>query len=203
MFDAVGERVEVLNAGVGNYNAERSIHWFFTQLKALAPTDVVVHYFLRAGEQLEPGGGNVLLRNSQLAVTIWIAAQRLVGDAGEASLLRHYQEVYAPDRPGWIATQAQLRELAEYCKANNIRYYLAMMPDIHDLENYQFGFVHQAVKQVAESNGYIFIDLLPAFGRLAPRQIWAMPGDPHPNAVGHTLMAKALFPILRDADLAR
>jgi hypothetical protein len=24
----------VLNAGVGNYNAERSIHWFFTQLRA-------------------------------------------------------------------------------------------------------------------------------------------------------------------------
>jgi lysophospholipase L1-like esterase len=26
--------------------------------------------------------------------------------------------------------------------------------------------------------------------------VWAMPGDPHPNALGHELMAKALLPLL-------
>jgi len=55
------ERFEVLNAGVGNYNAERYVSRFFKELKDLDPTDIVVHYFLRDGEDpavaLAPGTG--------------------------------------------------------------------------------------------------------------------------------------------------
>jgi lysophospholipase L1-like esterase len=29
-----------------------------------------------------------------------------------------------------------------------------------------------------------------------PQELFAMPGDPHPNALGHRLMADAIFPIL-------
>lgn len=56
------------------------------------------------------------------------------------------------------------------------------------------------MKKVAATDGYTFVDLLPAFGALAPEQIWAMPGDPHPNALGHKLMAETLFPVLEDAN---
>jgi len=51
--------------------------------------------------------------------------------------------------------------------------------------------------EVAAQLGYRFVDLLPAFGALSPEQVWAMPGDPHPNALGHKLMAEALAPLLR------
>jgi hypothetical protein len=73
MLNASGETVQVLNGGVGNYNAGR----FFKELAPLKPTDIVVHYFLRDAEQLPPGGGNILLRHSELAVTLWIAFHRL------------------------------------------------------------------------------------------------------------------------------
>ena len=63
MFRAANQDVEVLNAGVGNYNAERYVELFFTKLKKLNPTDIVVQYFLRDAEQLDPGGGNAILRN--------------------------------------------------------------------------------------------------------------------------------------------
>jgi lysophospholipase L1-like esterase len=200
MFDADGEKVEVLNAGVGNYNAERYIDWFLSDLYRLEPTDIVVHYFLRGAETLESGGGNILLRNSELAVMVWIAANRLLSKTGELSLLEHYKEVYAPDQPGWIKAQESLAKLADYAKAHNIRLYFAMMPDIHNLKDYQFGFIHDVMKKVAATDGYTFVDLLPAFGALAPEQIWAMPGDPHPNALGHKLMAETLFPVLEDAN---
>jgi lysophospholipase L1-like esterase len=200
MFDPDGRKVEVLNAGVGNYNAERYIDWFFSDLYRLEPTDIVVHYFLRGAETLDSGGGNILLRNSELAVMVWIAANRVLNQTGERSLLEHYKEVYAPDQPGWIKAQESLKKLADYAKAHHIRLYLAMMPDIHNLKNYQFGFIHEAMQKVAAQDDYVFVDLLPAFGALSPEQIWAMPGDPHPNALGHKLMAEALFPVLQDAN---
>lgn len=191
-----GEDVRVLNAGIGNYNSPRYVKRFMDRLTQLDPTDIVVHYFLRDAETLEPGGGNFLLRNSQLAVTVWIAVNRVFGSSGHGSLVEHYRSVYAPDAIGRQAMEAALKQLAEYGRENNIRLYLAMVPDVHNLEDYQFGFIHEELQNLSEELGYRYVDLKPAFGNLSPEDVWAMPGDPHPNALGHKLMADAIFPFL-------
>src|SRR4051812_37707428 len=56
---AAGMDVEVLNAGIGNYNAERYIERFLTRLAPLQPPDLLVLAFVRDGEELEKGGGNI------------------------------------------------------------------------------------------------------------------------------------------------
>ena len=96
MLAAAGQPAEVLNAGVGNYNAERYVSRFLKQLTGLDPTDIVVQYFMRDAEDLPPGGGNFLLRHSELAVTLWIAYHRLFDRAGEANLVDRYRKVYDP-----------------------------------------------------------------------------------------------------------
>jgi lysophospholipase L1-like esterase len=202
MLDDSGNGAQVLNGGVGNYNAERYVSRFFKELTPLNPTDIVVHYFLRDAEELPPGGGNILLRHSELAVTLWIAYHRLLDKHGEASLVEHYQRVYDPSAPGFKVMQAKLRDLADYARGNNIRVYLAMMPDVHNLVDYKFGFVHDIMRSIAEADGYGYVDLLPAMLGRAPEQLWAMPGDPHPNAFGHELMANAIFPVLARKSIA-
>lgn len=199
MLTAEGQRVQVLNGGVGNYNAERYVARFFHELAPLNPTDIVVHYFLRDAEALSPGGGNFLLRHSELAVTLWIAAHRLFDKSGEASLVEHYQKVYEPDAPGLIAMKEALQKLAVYAKAHNIRIYLAMTPDVHNLIDYKFDFVHDIMRQIADGDGYTYIDLLPALRGRPPEELWAMPGDPHPNSLGHKLMAEAIFATIAKA----
>jgi lysophospholipase L1-like esterase len=195
-FSANGSKVQVLNAGIGNYNAERYVELYFKRLADLKPDDIVVHYFLRDAEKLDAGGGNFLLRNSELAVTIWIAMNRLFGPSGEGAIEDHYRKVYNPDEPGHQAMQASLQKLAAHAKANNIRITMAMVPDVHDLQNYRFGWIHERMAGLARGMGYEFVDLLPAFSGLKPEDVWAMPGDPHPNALGHKLMADALYPVL-------
>jgi lysophospholipase L1-like esterase len=92
--------------------------------------------------------------------------------------------------------KSSLSRLADYAHANRINLYLAMMPDVHNLEHYQLGFAHQVLQETATSLGYTYLDLLPYFGKLPPKDIWAMPGDPHPNALGHQIMADAIYPVL-------
>ncbi len=195
-FAADGKQVQVLNAGIGNYNAERYSELFFKRLEDLKPTDIVVQYFLRDAEKLDAGGGNLLLRNSELAVTVWIAINRLFGPSGPGVLEDHYKQVYNPEEPGYQAMRASLQKLADYAKANNIRLTMAMMPDVHDLENYRFGWIHERMAGLAREMGYNYVDLLPAFTGLKPADVWAMPGDPHPNALGHKLMADTIYPFL-------
>jgi lysophospholipase L1-like esterase len=196
MFKENHENVAVLNGGVGNYNAQRYVERFFVELKDLEPTDIVVQYFLRDAEKLEPTEGNLLLRHSELAVTLWIAGSHLFGKVGSQSLTDHYRSVYQPDAQGFTEMEASLKKLAAYAKEHHIRLYLAMTPDVHNLKQYDFKFIHDTMRTIAADDGYTFIDLLPAFGSLTPEQVWAMPGDPHPNALGHKLMAEAIFPVL-------
>jgi lysophospholipase L1-like esterase len=193
---ATGQHVQVLNGGVGNYNAKRYVSRFFKELTGLRPTDVVVHYFLRDAEALSPSDDNAVLRNSELAVTLWIAYHRLFDRSGEQSLVDHYRSAYQSDAPGFVEMQANLKRLAEYARANQVRIYLAMTPDVHNLVDYKFGFVHEQMRDVAERLGYNYIDLLPAMQGRRPEDLFAMPGDPHPNALGHQLMADAILPVL-------
>jgi hypothetical protein len=192
-----GDHIQVLNAGVGNYNTERYVSRFFRDLEKLKPTDIVVHYFLRDAEDLPPGGGNVLLRHSQLAVTLWIAYHRLVDRTGEKALEEHYRAVYQPNQPGFVTAQRKLAELAQYAKANNVRLYLAMVPDIHNLVEYPFESIHVTMQKIAESAGYVFVDLLPGMRNKTPDQLWVLPGDPHANGLGHELMAQSILPVLQ------
>jgi lysophospholipase L1-like esterase len=196
MFDASGSPVEVLNGGVGNYNAERYVSRFFQELETVKPTDIVVHYFLRDAEELPPGGGNFLLRHSELAVTAWIAYHRLFDKTGEQSLVDHYNAVYQTQAPGFQVMREHLKRLSAYGKANHIRIVMAMVPDVHNLVDYKFRPIHEQMKGVAQELGWEFVDLLPALEGRPPAELWAMPGDPHPNSLGHKLMADAMFPVL-------
>ena len=197
MFAKDGETVEVLNAGIGNYNAPRYVERFLTRMTDLAPTDIVIHYFLRDAEVLDAGGGNWLLRNSQLAVTVWIAFSRYFGKASEKTLEQHYRDVYRPDAQGYKDMLVALDRLAKYSREKNVRLYLAMTPDVHDLVDYKFEFVHKSVAGVAAGIGAKYVDLLPSMRNLTPKELWSMPGDPHPNGLGHQKMAEALYPALR------
>jgi lysophospholipase L1-like esterase len=194
--DAGQHEAVVLNGGVGNYNADRYVSRFFKELCGLNPTDIVVLYFLRDAEDLPPGNGNVVLRHSELAVTLWVAYHRLFDKAGEQTLVDHYRAVYQPNAPGFVLMQARLKEAAEYAKTHHIRLYLAMTPDVHNLTDYKFTFAHDTMRRIAEADGYTYVDLLPAMAGRLPEALFAMPGDPHPNALGHQLMAEAILPIV-------
>ena len=72
----------------------------------------------------------------------------------------------------------------------------AMTPDVHNLIDYKFRFVHDTMRTIAQEDGYTYVDLLPALSGRPADELFAMPGDPHPNARGHRLMAEALAPAI-------
>lgn len=71
-----------------------------------------------------------------------------------------------------------------------------MTPDVHNLVDYKFGFVHDIMRQIAAEYEYKYCDQLTTMKGVPPEDLWAMPGDPHPNALGHKLMADAIFSML-------
>jgi lysophospholipase L1-like esterase len=189
-----GKNVEVYNAGIGNYNSPREIELFFSKLEAIKPNIIVLNSFIRDAEVIPSPKHNWLLENSQLAVTIWSRLEQFKRKFGvEKSFEEHYKEIYADDYPGWLEMQKSFTRLAEYAQANHIRVIVTMIPDIHNLKDYPFTFIHEKIARLAQANGFEYLDFYESFKDTADQSsLWAMPGDPHPNAQGHRLMANQL-----------
>lgn len=187
------DNVQIINAGIGNYNTVRYIERYFSELQHLNPTDIVVHYFINDSEQLSSGNDNFILRNSQLAATAWMTYQKFIMSLKNVDLIEHYKNIYKDDNQGFTQMIKSLKRLSEYAKANNINLYLAMTPEIHFLEDYPFEEINLKMKTISEKMGYTFIDLYPSLKGLSFSKIQIMPGDAHPNEIGHRIMAKTIF----------
>ena len=72
-----------------------------------------------------------------------------------------------------------------------------MMPEVHDLENYQYGFVHEKMRDLVLPMGYVYIDPLKDLQNEETNSLWAMPGDPHPNAKAHSIFAGTTYPVIK------
>jgi len=190
--------IEIFNAGVGNYNTYREVEAFFIKYKKLNPNIIVLNYFVNDAEILPAPKSNWLLENSQLAVLLWSRIEQIKTKFGvQESFEEHYKNIYKDDFEGWINTKNSFAKLAKYSKEKNIPVIVAMIPDIHNLKNYPFGFIHEKIKKLSEDHGFVYIDLYDSLKFIEkPEEIWAMPGDPHPNAKGHKLMADQLLPVL-------
>ena len=196
MFLKDGEDNRVFNAGIANYNAVRYVEGFFANYQLIRPTDIVVHYFINDAEILEPPKANFILRNSQLAFTIWLVLNRITESFGSDNLMDRNKSLYANNSPGFKAMKQALKRLSNFADKKGIRLYLAMTPDIHNLIDYKLEFVHDKMAALSTELGYRFIDLLPAMAGIIPDDIWAIPGDPHPNSLGHKIMAETIYPVL-------
>lgn len=190
MLNSENDSFEILNAGIGNYNTERYVELYFSKLYELEPDSIVIQYFINDAEQLPSGGGNWILRNSQFAVTLMIAMNRVLYSGGETSLVEHYKNVYSSD--GYYSMKNSIEKLSEHAKKNNIKLFIVMTPDFHNLIDYPFKFIHSEIRNIAEENDITYLDLLPYFEGIPKEDIWVMPGDPHPNKKGHEIMALAI-----------
>lgn len=188
--DQLGGKFAVYNAGIGNYNLARSVALFESRLRSLRPRTVVVGYFLRDAEVIDPPIRNILLENSQFATLIFhVVDGFLHGGYSQDKLERHYRQVYDANAAGYQSMLASLDKLRSLADQDGFDVILAMIPDIHALHPYRFGYIHDAMKENAEARGFAFVDLLPALEQFSGPELWAIPGDPHPNADGQRLMA--------------
>jgi len=189
--------IAFLNGGIGNYNTVRYVNNFFENLITINPDIIIIQYFINDAEKLSVNKGNFFLRNSQLAVTLWSVLQKTKASIQQLSLEEHYKKVYSPESVGFIEMKNALDQMMHYATNNNLRVIVAMTPDIHSMDPYKFTYIHEIIKDESLSRNFEFIDLLESFSEVADtKDIFAMPGDPHPNNIGHQLMAEEIYKYL-------
>ena len=185
--------VEVLNAGIGNYNTERYVNLFFLKLKELKPTDIIVNYFINDIEILKAPKENLLLKNSQLAATVYNIFQKYSQNKGLDSLSNYYKKLYNLNSLNVEILKKSLTKLSNYAKNEKINLYITLMPDTFNLENYKFRYVHKLIEEISKELNYNFIDLYPIFEGKSKNEIWVKHNDPHPNEKSHEIIANEIY----------
>jgi lysophospholipase L1-like esterase len=183
-------QVEVLNAGVGNYNVQRYTSLFFDELVTLKPDHIVLNFFIRDMEDLPKPNSNFLLRNSQIAVTLWIAYQQLFNKFNSESQYKFYKDIYSKKSKEFSILDASFERFKEYGQSSGATITVAMIPEIKFLDDYKLGFAHELLKTTASRHGFNFIDLFPSLETYSSKELFVMHNDPHPNRLGHKKMAK-------------
>jgi lysophospholipase L1-like esterase len=199
MYAAAGIDAEVINFGVGNYNTVQEVQAFLATGHRYRPDVVVLNYFVNDAELLEPARSPSSLMRACYAC-VFLAGR---GDAvvrqflGGMDWAQYYLSLYGHGTSkGWLEAKAAIGRLAEATKASGVKLVIVNLPELHDVKNYRFGRVTDLVRQAAEENGAVFVDMLPAMVDQQSSKLWVTPPDPHPNSYANELIAKALFAAL-------
>jgi lysophospholipase L1-like esterase len=190
---------EVINSGVGNYNSSQEVAYFRERGRLLQPDEVILGFYINDAEPTPSPNENVLARHSYLYVLAsggWEALMRNLG--AKPTLDAYYAGLYDERNPGWRATREALVALSRLCRTEGVPLRVVIIPELHEPnEHYPFLRVHALVKGVLEHEGVPVLDVLDAFAGVDPQSVWVSPGDAHPNARGHAIIANAIYQAMR------
>ena len=194
-----GLHYEVINAGIGNYNAYYAIELFKRQVDATNPDAVVLQYYVNDAEANPRGEDSAILKYSLLAAFIYQNVKTLMA-VSTKTLDQHYRDLYADDAPGWETAKASIRELKSITDKRGISLVIFLVPELHDIsDDGPYPPIYRTLDEAFRQIGIPMINPLPrfqaAFGK-DPSKSWVDRNDPHPNAAAHKLLADALFDYL-------
>jgi hypothetical protein len=112
-----------------------------------------------------------------------------------------YLSQFAPDYPGWVASQKALRLMGNTCREHGVPLVVMIFPLFgQPLDaSYPFADIHARVAHAAGEAGARVVDLLPLYRGLR-WDVLVVDGvdDEHPNEIGHRIAAGALLRALDD-----
>lgn len=108
----------------------------------------------------------------------------------------YLEALYAADSPQWLAMQTELREMNAACRARGAAFLLVHYSLPAKPEPAAFRRIRAEFEAFAETQAIAFCDLYDAMTRTRPSQIRISRHDWHPNALGHSRIAKTLAPLI-------
>jgi lysophospholipase L1-like esterase len=190
------DKVEVINAGVGNYDTVQEVTYYETRGRAFHPDLVVLVFFINDPEPVPVEKKGLLIDRSYL---IAFATNRFDGILRHAGVRpdwkQYYGSLYNDDKPGFQACKKALGSLAQSTQREGAKVAVAILPELHQIngDSYPFKAAHQKIKDTLASEHVPVVELIDGLKDHGPEEtLWVTPADDHPDAKANDLISDQL-----------
>ena len=190
------ERVEVINAGVGNYDTVQEVTYYETAGYNYNPDLVILVFFINDAEPVPVEKKAFLIDRSYLVA---FAANRFDGILRHAGVRpdwkQYYASLYEGDKPGFQACKRALRSLTDSTGKNQSKLLVAILPELRQIngDTYPFQAAHRKIKDVMAAENVPVLELIEGLkDQGAESTLWVTPLDDHPNAKAYGLISDQL-----------
>lgn len=196
-------KIEVFNAGIGNYNSYYEYRLFLRKFDKVKPDVVVVHYFINDAEPNPIRNENFWLKHSLLVAYLYNRVGLLNFDFNKKfNLFDYYNNNYQENNPDFKRALDSILAMKKICEENDTKFLVVIIPDIHNLkEGTPYKSIYEKIEGFFRRDGINVFNSFNTFqkeygGR--EKEIWVQEDDPHPNMKGHKIMADFIYPYLKD-----
>jgi lysophospholipase L1-like esterase len=190
------DKVEVLDAGVGNYDTVQEVTYYETLGRAFHPDLVILVFFINDPEPVPVEKKGFLIDRSYL---IAFATNRFDGilrrTGKRPDWKQYYASLYDDDKPGFQACKEALRSLGSATKSDGAKVLVALLPELHQIngDSYPFKAAHQKIKDVLKSENVPVVELIDGLKDHGPEEtLWVTRLDDHPDAKANDLVSDQL-----------
>ena len=117
--------------------------------------------------------------------------------------LNYYISAYA-DGPSLARHGSFISKMIKRIKDSGSDVLIVSLPFLYqmeDFERYPLKHEDEFLKGVAEINDAFYLDTLPTLSRYRPQQLWVSSFDHHLNALGHRIVADAIYDKMKEMNL--
>lgn len=198
-----GKKFEVINTALGNYNTQMEFEMLKEKGIKFKPDMIIVGFYPNDPEltvKFNPSSiSTIIKRNSYAYAFFWdritnIKTKLKVGKKA-GGYTGYVHELYKIGFEGRNIMENSLNGILDLSKRNNVGVVVVVvLPQFFgDLKNYEFKEVYPVVSDITSKKNIITIDMLPYFQSYEVKDVVISFEDAHPNKIGHSIIAKAIY----------
>ena len=196
--EKLGSDYEVINAGIGNMNMAQIVARWQKINEQIEVKTVILLVTPRAAEIQKKPSQSWLLRHSQLCALASTFIQQInIGVSGKASLVDSYKILWTEGKSKETMLSA-FASLADLQSKKHFRVMAIVIPETNDMNNYAFGFIGDALADIAEKYRWSFFDSVTLFQGKQSSYWRVSDNDMHLNGLAFSAIADSIAPQIKD-----
>lgn len=203
------QKFEVINAGIGGYNAKNEFEQLLRLYSVYKP-DAVIQFFF-TNDILATNENNQILdnkvvyhmwlrKNSKFYSFFYYLVKNTINEEMSFPKFILPQDYFDLDdtKTGWVSFKYYTEKIHKFCFENKLKYYFVFIPTLTNLdENYPYLEIKEGVTDfVTNSLKVPFLSFFELFSAYEPVQLWVSEENTHWNDLATTLAADTLAKFL-------
>lgn len=191
--ELLGNRYQILNAGIGNTNTKMQINNFFKNYSNLELETIIINFFINDLEEVKIEPYNFIQKHFYIYTFLNTSINEILIRLGfKADWKIFYQNTFK-NKKMLNETFDEILKLKEFCKKNDINFIIHNIPELKDLKNYKFNKETEIIKGFAEKQGIKFVNSFQILKNYEEKLLWVTRKDLHANDFAHELIGKYLY----------